>query len=372
MGRHFRIASEAESAYRDRRIRWRLLCGAKLLTIAVLCPAALAGVFAEAVQSAEFQTLSREQIVGRDAGTRTAFSAESRGARVEIRIDLPNRKSILAVVDYETESLALKSVATGTDQPAKIDAADVARIKALGVSIGRPGHQIGDTLSILLELMSEAPAGVVVDVDTNRKQGPTLRGYESLCGVRNATGHYDVDGTDFTVPVTGLGCYTGGNKCLGRCGANCGDTPFGNVAAVQRITQECLDHDLCAHATGENLGPCFDEWNAAADGFFFAPDCASLTDTWRDGTGGAMRLTQDDDQDLTGRIATNFGECRYRVRAGEHIEQEFRLSTRVIDSTPGCCPRLIYHGSIARSCNAARVTWRNSCGDEGAALFDRE
>jgi hypothetical protein len=44
----------------------------------------------------------------------------------------------------------------------------------------------------------------------------------------------------------------------------------------------------------------------------------------------------------------------------------------VIDSTAGCCPRLTYRGSIAPSCDAARVRWSDSCGAEGTTSFVRE
>ena len=55
--------------------------------------------------------------------------------------------------------------------------------------------------------------------------------------------------------------------CYGRCGSQCGN---GNE---RRYTQECLNHDLCHRTLDRQLGPCKDEFWAAAPGFFSAPNC---------------------------------------------------------------------------------------------------
>jgi hypothetical protein len=123
------------------------------------------------------------------------------------------------VVDYETESLFVKSLTSGTNRPVKIDAADIIRLKALRSSIGRAEHRVGDALKSILELLAEAPAGLIIDLDTSSKGTRSeveARAYSSLCGEREAIGKYDVDGKDVTTSVTGLGCYTKGNECLGR------------------------------------------------------------------------------------------------------------------------------------------------------------
>lgn len=59
------------------------------------------------------------------------------------------------------------------------------------------------------------------------------------------------------------------SRCFGRCGFGCG-VPFDNK---NRYTQECLNHDLCNRELGENMGPCKDEYWAAADGYLNAKIC---------------------------------------------------------------------------------------------------
>jgi hypothetical protein len=332
-------------------------------------------VCAGPLHAAEFEVQSPGLIKGSDRGSGITFHAAATGPKVEVRIDLPGRKSALAVVDYETEALSLNSVATGTDRPVRLEAGDLSRLKILRSSLGPLERRTGDALASIVELLSEAPTGIVVDLRPARShqlRAMQPRSYRSLCEARSATGRYDLDGETFTEEATGLGCYTSANECLGRCGAGCGDEPFGNPAAVQRITQECLNHDLCARANGGSFGDCGDEWNAAADGFLFAPDCGSLTGTWRDGEGTKMVLTQNSDEEVSGRINLDFGSCRYRISEGDHTGRTFSLSATRRESTPGCCRRLSYEGSIRRSCDTTRVEWTNSCNAEGITSFARD
>jgi len=62
-------------------------------------------------------------------------------------------------------------------------------------------------------------------------------------------------------------------RCRGRCGAGC--QQWGQWNANQ-YTQECLNHDVCRDETGEQFGPCEDEFWIAAYGYVFAPDCPPL------------------------------------------------------------------------------------------------
>lgn len=59
------------------------------------------------------------------------------------------------------------------------------------------------------------------------------------------------------------------SRCFGRCGFGCG-VPFDNK---NRYTQECLNHDACSRELGENMGPCKDEYWAAADGYLNSKIC---------------------------------------------------------------------------------------------------
>jgi len=66
------------------------------------------------------------------------------------------------------------------------------------------------------------------------------------------------------------------DKCFGRCGSNCGFAFF--AISQHTFTQECFNHDLCALATGLKdipslLGPCWNEFLDASDGYINAPSC---------------------------------------------------------------------------------------------------
>ena len=58
--------------------------------------------------------------------------------------------------------------------------------------------------------------------------------------------------------------------CRGRCGWGCR-----NIAQYNgnQYTQECLNHDACHDATGEQFGNCKDEFWAAVSSYVMAPNC---------------------------------------------------------------------------------------------------
>ena len=58
-----------------------------------------------------------------------------------------------------------------------------------------------------------------------------------------------------------FGC--GSSDCYGRCGGGCGAFGWG-VGAWQK---DCLDHDRCNRAHGQQFEGCGDEWNEAADDY---------------------------------------------------------------------------------------------------------
>jgi hypothetical protein len=336
-------------------LNWIALCGAALFAASV-----------DGTYGAEFRTLSAQQILGEDVRTRARFSAEAGGDHVRIVISLPNRKSIVALINYNHESIQLRSVVTGTDRATSLTQFDLELIDKLRRSVGEPRHRIGDALTGILSLLSEAPAGVL-NIDTSDREGRT-RGkastYTPLCGVSTSIGTFDIPGQTFTTNVTGLGCYTAVNQCLGRCGPGCG--------TVQRITRECLNHDLCRRETGLNQGPCGDEWLAAGDSLLFAPDCASLTGTWDDIYGIVTRLTQGSVETLSGRATNVPDNCpMYRIRNGTHRGANFEFTASLVDPEPACCMAYTYRGTIGRSCNRASVAWTNSCGFMGTTPFTR-
>lgn len=92
--------------------------------------------------------------------------------------------------------------------------------------------------------------------------------FRSICysiGNRQ-TAHYHVNNrlTSRTVVVGDAK-----TECFGRCGRGCAQSPHDR----NQYTQECLNHDLCFHETGQNLGVCTPFFFKAVDGFLLAPDC---------------------------------------------------------------------------------------------------
>lgn len=61
-----------------------------------------------------------------------------------------------------------------------------------------------------------------------------------------------------------------GTKCRGRCGTGCWQ--FGQ-SMTNQYTDECFTHDACTTTEGSILGECEDEFWAASDGYFDAPNC---------------------------------------------------------------------------------------------------
>lgn len=55
------------------------------------------------------------------------------------------------------------------------------------------------------------------------------------------------------------------DRCPGRCGAGCG--------GPSSYTWECLEHDVCEHAKGRQMGPCLSLMKLAKAGFFFGRRC---------------------------------------------------------------------------------------------------
>ncbi len=93
------------------------------------------------------------------------------------------------------------------------------------------------------------------------------KSYTSICGLigKPWTGRFTDEQDRVVTKTTTVGSPQSG--CYGRCGSQCGN---GNE---RRYTQECLNHDLCHRTLDRQLGPCKDEFWAAAPGFFSAPNC---------------------------------------------------------------------------------------------------
>lgn len=104
-------------------------------------------------------------------------------------------------------------------------------------------------------------------LDIMLKRDISAAGWTDLCPYygRSRTAYWD---TSYNKSAT----YTVGGHgfCAGRCGAGC------NWWGDPQYSQDCLNHDVCADREGQQYGVCGDEWNAAADDFWFSPDCPGV------------------------------------------------------------------------------------------------
>lgn len=116
-----------------------------------------------------------------------------------------------------------------------------------------------------LDYIADLPLYESLEKLSKSSRKPRIKaGYTMICRSigKKRRGYYHVDGKKYSKRV-----WVGreSSDCYGRCGSGCG--------ASSQYTQECLNHDICNRTTGENLGVCSDEFWAAADGYFGAPNC---------------------------------------------------------------------------------------------------
>jgi hypothetical protein len=230
-------------------------------------------------QAVELMVHSSEALMGRDQQEGLAFSAVVRDDEVVlVEIHRPETH-YLARIDYARETLALKSLAPETGAAAPITSADIAAFTRVLRSLTLDRSRVAEALISTLTWLADHPPNVVVDLQTRRlpKKHLAPQAYTSLCASigQAVLAQYTIDG-EVQEELAMLGACAG-NECLGRCGTGCASN-LGNPAEVQRYTQECLNHDACNRATNawDPLGlypPCSDEFAAAVEGYFFAPDC---------------------------------------------------------------------------------------------------
>jgi hypothetical protein len=300
--------------------------------------------------AAEITRRSPDDVAGRDPAAGAAFAAHAQGDIVTVELELRGGKRVTARVDHAAGIVRLRSLAAGPDgaeAPAPVGQADLRALAALPREFGElPSGNARDALEGLLALLDEAPPGIVLDVD--RKAD-----IRSLCGVRRATGTYTLGSQRVSQRVAVGPCYDEANRCLGRCGRGCRSTSvlgISNPGAVQRFTQDCLDHDLCVDRTGDALGACTGEFLAAVDDFLLAPDCGSLSGGWTDNLGEVWRLVQGDGGSVRGTVT--LPRCgRLDVR-GRHEGSSVTLGAAGSSACPG---GLDYAGRF-RGCDAARGT----------------
>jgi hypothetical protein len=230
-------------------------------------------------QAVEVMVHSSEALVGRDPQEGLDFSAVVQERHVVlVEIHLPE-KQFIARIDYARKTLAIQSLAPETGVAVPITSDDIAAFQRCLRAVSLEQSRVADALISTVTWLADHPPNTVVDLHTGRlhQQHLAPQGYTSLCASlgQPVLAQYTIDGTVQEKLVVVGPCASG--ECLGRCGTGCAANP-GNPAEVQRYTQECLNHDVCNRATNpwDPLGlfpPCSDEFAAAAEGYFFAPDC---------------------------------------------------------------------------------------------------
>ena len=231
-------------------------------------------------QGVEVIVHSNKDLLGRDQLEGLDFSAVVRDRQViVVEIQRPS-KQFIARIDYARKSLAVKSLATAHGGAAAITADDIEVFRRFLWSAVLDRSRVADALISTVMWLSDHPPNTVVDFQTGRPYTPRPSpqgGYTSLCDSigQPVVAQYTIDGEVQEVLVVMGPCAA--EECLGRRGTGCAANP-GNPAEVQRYTQECLNHDVCNRATNpwDLLGlwpPCGDEFAAATEGYFFAPDC---------------------------------------------------------------------------------------------------
>ncbi len=158
-------------------------------------------------QAATLDVNTESRISGRDAPSGTTFSATRLQDPEDIRVEisLPNTKTIIGLVNYSTLSLSIRSIARGTGKPVALTAEDVKALKELSRGMPPMPNQIGDALGSIISYVSEAPVGVIIQInispsddDGKPKAEFDSRAIKSLCTVRRAVGIWDVNQNKFS------------------------------------------------------------------------------------------------------------------------------------------------------------------------------
>ena len=334
---------------------------------------------ANIASAAELSVRSDREIVGRDGALDATFTAwETVPDIAEVELTLRSGTTISAHIEYANELVAVRSSRrdpSGKERLAAVSAADVIAARTLMKTVGTLTGRAGDALASVLNLVSDAPAGFVFDVDQTRtgaaeSRAAAKRGFVSLCTTQNRAAVYDIGNKLYSFTTKVGPCYNQANQCLGRCGRGCqGDGPT-NSATVQRFTQDCFNHDVCLLRTDEPNGlggQCGDEFRLAIDDYLLGTDCGDMDGPWKDNFLRAWTLSQG-----LGAIASvsgtvKAGSCQYRVQ-GTHEAAAIKLTATYSGSA--CCRQFTYTGRMG-TCSVATGTWRNACSLSGTFKMSR-
>jgi hypothetical protein len=332
------------------------------------------GIFVWSVSAyaIDFAVRSKQAIVGRahDLGLDfSAVSIDTGSVVVEIQL---HGKRVMARINYEETYVQIHSLSLDQRTPVTIDRQDIDTVVLLMRSLALESSQVADALMSTLNFVSEVPPGIILQIDTKPQQAESpIRPQQDLTSLcdrigQRVTATYDILFWPIQREVVVGPCAS--DTCLGRCGAGCAFNPL-NPSAVQRFTQGCLDHDVCTREAGidpiGSLPPCADEFAAASEDYFFAPDCMKMTGTWIDNYRSVWTLTES-----TGSLSGNVQVENQPVDCGTwHVtgaRQDFDVILTATIPLPveGCCRAFTYTGTTL--CIAASGTWTDACQAQGA------
>jgi hypothetical protein len=337
---------------------------------------------AEPAPTSSFVERTPTSITGYDADLQISFSSHlsDDGKTILVTVWVGDKRitNRVDVTDPKKKTFELKAVNVKTGKLTGLSAEEQKSLNKL--DIGRSRALVDDVLGSTLGIVISAPAGVVIDLSSQKIQEElekardkglrdtvTPEVFTSVClnlG-QTLTGRYTIRRRVVEEPAALGPCYSG--ECLGRCGAGCTGSP----SDKQRYTQECLNHDLCTRATGGIFGPCTDEWIAAADGFLNAPDCADMGGQWTDDFAYRWNFAPETGQGaVTGTVDT--GACATWNVTGNRNLQDITLTATnpVSPPQPGCCSVFTYTGNA--QCNSASGSWSNACALSGTWNMQRD
>jgi hypothetical protein len=319
----------------------------------------------------DFAVHSTGAIVGRAHDLGLDFSAVSIDpGSVVVDIQL-HGKHVIARINYEETSVQIHSLSLDQRTPVTIDRQEIDAVVLLLQSLSLKASRVADALMSTLNFLSEAPPGTILQIHTQpHKAGRPIRPQQDLTSLcdrigQSVTATYDILFWPVQREVVVGPCAS--DTCLGRCGTECAFNPL-NPTAVQRFTQGCLDHDVCTREAGidpiGSLPPCADEFAAAVNDYFFAPDCMNMTGTWIDNYSSVWSLTESSGS-ISGNVQVENQpvDCGTWQVTGARHDFDVTLTATIPSPVEGCCTAFTYTG--AALCIAASGTWTDTCQAQG-------
>ncbi len=310
--------------------------------------------------AAEVTRATAIEVSGKDAQLGVTFHARREGLNVRnagdevylVDIDVAGVKRLSARLNYTSQSLSIRFRYIASGNPVRISMQDIKTFRRLDQAMPQLTGRAGDALLSLTSYIAEAPANATINISAGPRAALT-RSWNSLCSLvgTRQTATYDKLFSGVVARQRRVSqCYEQETGCFGRCGVGCNRL---QPARMQRFTQDCFNHDFCARDLGSEHPACADEFEAAADDFFYATDCGSMAGfgAWTDALSNAYRLKNAAGTRFTGTLTTP--ECgNYDLQGTRPGGSRFTLSSSKSLPPPGCCASATWTGALT-TCSSA-------------------